>query len=146
MCLAWHEIRDQLTASSTTFKFQRDFDTFQRSQVALTPYNDPAAVLDALHCKSADPDKKNRVLSALVMAAQGDDPAAPDTVVQCRCDLFRLLGEDAGLVRAVVLHGFSQVEVAAVLGISPDAARKRYQRALRRLRKVFENNFDGAVP
>jgi DNA-directed RNA polymerase specialized sigma24 family protein len=45
-----------------------------------------------------------------------------------------------------VLHGFSQVEVAAVLGISPDAARKRYQRALRRLRKVFENNFDGAVP
>lgn len=242
MSFAWHEIRDQLTAASTTFKFQRDFDTIQRSQVALTSYNDPAAVLDALHRKSADPDKKNRVLSALVMAAQGDDPAAdtaltllllalwpgldairrrsvsrklgtideiasdllartveavrslnlcrvswiaatvlrnierdmirarqrdhvlqtsvdidalsnipadnpaPDTAMQCRCDLFRLVGEDAGLVRAVVLHGFSQVEVAAVLGISPDAARKRYQRALHRLRKVFEKNFDGAVP
>ena len=61
-------------------------------------------------------------------------------------DLSRLLGEDASLVRAVAMYGFTQAEVAAVLGLSADATRKRYQRALRRLRKVSENDFDGAVP
>lgn len=63
-----------------------------------------------------------------------------------RHDLSRLLGEDASLVRAVAMYGFTQAEVAVVLGLSVDATRKRYQRALRRLRKVSENNFDGAVP
>ena len=68
------------------------------------------------------------------------DNPAPDTAMQCRCDLFRLVGEDARLVRAVALHGFTQAEVGAVLGLSADAARKRYQRAVRRLRKCFAEN------
>jgi RNA polymerase sigma-70 factor (ECF subfamily) len=48
--------------------------------------------------------------------------------------LSRLLGEDARLVLLVVVAGYSQREAAALLGISHDAARKRYQRALERLR------------
>ena len=55
-------------------------------------------------------------------------------------DMPRLVGEDARLVRAVALHGFTQAEVGAVLGLSADAARKRHQRALRRLRKCFAEN------
>ena len=58
-----------------------------------------------------------------------------------RRDLSRLLGDDASLVRAVAIHGFTQAEVAAVLGLSADATRKRYQRAVRRLRKAFQEKF-----
>lgn len=47
--------------------------------------------------------------------------------------LTQLLGGDARLVLLVVVAGHSQREAAALLGISHDAARKRYQRALERL-------------
>ena len=76
MCLAWHEIRDQLTVSSTTFSFQRGFDAIRRSQASLKPYRDPASLLDALHRKTCDGDAKNRILVALIEAAQADDPSA----------------------------------------------------------------------
>lgn len=49
------------------------------------------------------------------------------------------LGEDGVLLTAVHIAGFSQKEAATLLGISHDAARKRCQRAMRRLKK-----FDGA--
>ena len=62
---------------------------------------------------------------------------APNVNLLCRRDLFRLLGEDASLVQAVAIHGFTQAEVATVLGLSADATRKRYQRAVRRLREAF---------
>jgi hypothetical protein len=59
-----------------------------------------------------------------------------DRDLECRLqehDLHRLLGPDAPLVAAVALHGATQAEAARMLGIEPEAARKRYQRALRRL-------------
>lgn len=46
------------------------------------------------------------------------------------------LGEDGVLLTAVHIAGFSQKEAATLLGISHDAARKRCQRALRRLRDL----------
>ena len=48
------------------------------------------------------------------------------------------IGEDAGLVLAVVLHGETQREAARRFDIGHDAARKRYQRAIRRLRLRME--------
>lgn len=48
--------------------------------------------------------------------------------------LQRLIGTDAGLVMAVAIEGFTQAEVGAMLGIGSDATRKRYQRAIVRLR------------
>ena len=80
----------------------------------------------------------------LVAWPANEEGAIPDLL--WRRDLSRLLGEDASLVCAVAMYGFTQAEVAVVLGLSVDATRKRYQRALRRLRKVSENDFDGAVP
>lgn len=53
-------------------------------------------------------------------------------------DLERLIADDAGIVIAVVLSNERQAEVAARLGITPDALRKRYQRALVRLRAALE--------
>ena len=50
----------------------------------------------------------------------------------------KLLGDDAMLVIRVAIEGFSQAEVAVSLGLTEAAARKRYQRAMRKLRDALE--------
>lgn len=50
------------------------------------------------------------------------------------------LGGDASLVIAVTVEGLTQREVAELLGIGHDAARKRYQRAMARLRERFSSD------
>ena len=52
--------------------------------------------------------------------------------------LARLVGVDADLVVAVVILGEGQYEAGIRLGISHAAARKRYQRALQRIRTEIE--------
>lgn len=54
-------------------------------------------------------------------------------------DLARVIGGDARLVLRVAVDGFTQVEVATELGLTEAAARKRYQRAIRRLRHAFSD-------
>lgn len=49
-----------------------------------------------------------------------------------------LLADDALLVIRVAIEGFSQAETAVELGLTDAAARKRYQRAMRRLRDRLE--------
>ena len=51
-----------------------------------------------------------------------------------RARLAPVIGADADLVLAVLVLDTDQHEAAALLGLSHDAARKRFQRALRRLR------------
>lgn len=60
----------------------------------------------------------------------GDDAAL------CRLEdhLSRLIGRDAGLVIDVAVGGASQREAAETRGLTPEAGRKRYRRALKRLR------------
>jgi RNA polymerase sigma-70 factor (ECF subfamily) len=48
-----------------------------------------------------------------------------------------LLGADALLVIRVAIEGYSQIEAGAELGLTEAAARKRYQRALRKLRDAL---------
>jgi RNA polymerase sigma-70 factor (ECF subfamily) len=237
MSFAWHEIRDHLMQSSSTLSFQRSFNAIRRTTNPLAPFQDPAAVLDALHRQSGDPDDKNRILAALVRVAQSGRPMAdcalilmllalwpgldairrrsiwrrigpvdeivsdilartiesirsldlqrvnriaatvlgnverdmirarqrevdrqsvisdtdPDEVagfhdahdpvlahVRLHGDIRRLIGGDATLVIRVAVEGFSQAEVAIDLGLSEPAARKRYQRATRKLRDAFQ--------
>jgi len=236
MSFAWHEIRDHLMHSSTNLHFQRSFDAVRRAQAPLTPFRDPAALLDGLHRTTGDPARKNVILAALVGAAQGDGPASDcaltvlllalwpgldairrrsiwrrigtadevasdvlgrTTEAVCGLDLGRvnwiaatvlrnverdmirvrqreqarehlasgadpdefedsgdsgigadgyawlnsavrkLLGDDALLVIRVAVEGFSQAEVAAELELTEAAARKRYQRAMRKLRDAL---------
>ena len=63
-------------------------------------------------------------------------PPGPDvdtaTATLCRA-LASLIGADAELVIAVAVFGELQNEAAARLAVSPEAARKRYQRAVARL-------------
>ena len=63
-------------------------------------------------------------------------PAAEDALLQV--DLRKLIGADAVLVIRVAIEGFSQAEVAEELGLSEAAARKRYQRAMRKLRDALQ--------
>lgn len=236
MCLSWHEFRDHLTASSSTFSFQRGFDAIRRAQAPLKPFSDPAAMLDALHRSGGDPGKKNLILIALISAAQGkgntsdcaltllllalwpgldairhrsiwrrlgtqdevtsdvlartieavrgldlgqvnwiaatvlrnverdmvrarkrqaereslssgiepDEVAADQIGLQSLPEdaalprnLQKLLGADALLVIRVAIEGYSQIEAGAELGLTEAAARKRYQRALRKLRDAL---------
>lgn len=70
-----------------------------------------------------------------------DDHSNSQAVASSRIligDIVRLIGADATLVIRVALDGLTQTEVAGELGISESAARKRYQRAIRRLRDALE--------
>lgn len=237
MSFAWHEIRDHLMHSSSTLSFQRSFDAVRRARPTLTPFRDPAALLDGLHRGPGDPNKKNLILTALVEAAQGDGPSSdcaltllllalwpgldairrrclwrkvgagdeiaadilgrttgavreldlqrvnwiaatilrnierdmlrahqrevtrqsqhsatePDEVAadegsgeaavgeaQLLRDMQMLIGADLTLVIRVVVEGFTQAEIAIELGLSEAAARKRYQRATKRLRDALQ--------
>ena len=53
-------------------------------------------------------------------------------------DMRRLIGSDATLVIRVAVEDLSQAEVAVELGLSEAAARKRYQRAMRKLRDALQ--------
>lgn len=57
--------------------------------------------------------------------------------VELRRDLTAVIGRDADLVLGVALDGASQLEMGMALSLSEPAARKRYQRALGRLRDVY---------
>lgn len=236
MSLAWHAIRDHLMHSSSTLSFQRRFDAIRRAHTPLASFRDPAALLDGLHRGSGNPDDKNRILSVLVEAAQGDGPASdsaltllllalwpgldairrrsiwrkmgsadevesnvlartteavrgldlgrvnwiaatvlrnverdmirarkrdaarevlcsgadPDDVAdsgdsgigaagyaRLNGAVRKLLGDDAQLVIRVAIEGFLQAEVAVELGLTEASARKRFQRAMRRLRDAL---------
>jgi len=76
MSIAWHEIRDHLMFSSSTLVFQHTFDDLRRSSGPLAHFADPAAVLDTLHVGCRAPDDKNRLLVALVTAAQSGGAAS----------------------------------------------------------------------
>jgi len=58
-----------------------------------------------------------------------------EDVAVLRAQLWPTVGADADLLLAVVALGETQREAGERLGLSHDAARKRYQRALRRLRQ-----------
>ncbi len=54
-----------------------------------------------------------------------------------RAALSTLSLEDAACVRFGVLEDWTSIEIAQVLEITPDAARKRLSRAMRRLRIAY---------
>lgn len=121
----------------------------------------------ALAIRTLDPERVDRIAATLLMNLERDmrrdsrrkgretlqgDPAAGDTTPLWSpaspsdadtsrgfllAELEHLIGTDARLVLEVAVDGASQAEAAISLGISHDAARKRYQRARARLRDLF---------
>ncbi|WP_375175388.1 sigma-70 family RNA polymerase sigma factor [Pseudooceanicola sp.] len=81
------------------------------------------------------PDKvceTDLVLDDVLAAPPSDDGR------ELHSDLCRELGQDGSIVFAVEVLGFSQKDVAQVLGLSHDAARKRHQRSLAKLRTLMD--------
>ncbi|MCC4243740.1 RNA polymerase sigma factor [Stappia indica] len=77
----------------------------------------------------ADPDE---------VADSGDSGIGTTGYARLNGAVRKLLGDDALLVIRVAIEGFSQAEVAVELGLTEAAARKRYQRAMRRLHDALE--------
>lgn len=72
------------------------------------------------------------------MADSGDSGIGATGYARLNGAVRKLLGDDALLVIRVAIEGFSQAEVAVELGLTEAAARKRYQRAMRRLHDALE--------
>lgn len=66
------------------------------------------------------------------------DLAPEAEVAAIRALLVPIVGDDADLVIGAAIYGDSQHELADQLGITHEAARKRFQRALARLRARFQ--------
>lgn len=79
-----------------------------------------------------------RELAPLVQpgSKRDQEPAISDS--RLHAETRRLVGDDAILVIRVAIEGFSQAEVAVELGLTEAAARKRYQRAMRKLRDALQ--------
>lgn len=54
-----------------------------------------------------------------------------------RMALYQLEPSDAACIILKTVHGFSSVEMAPILDLSPEAVRKRFSRAMGRLRAVY---------
>lgn len=72
------------------------------------------------------------------VADDGDGGIGAAGYARLNSAVRNLLGDDALLVIRVVIEGYSQAEVAAQMGLTEAAARKRYQRAMRRLTAMLE--------
>jgi RNA polymerase sigma-70 factor (ECF subfamily) len=66
------------------------------------------------------------------------DLSPEEEVAAIRALLVPIVGDDADLVIGAAIYGQSQHELADELGITHEAARKRFQRALARLRARFQ--------
>ncbi|MFW8636602.1 RNA polymerase sigma factor [Cribrihabitans pelagius] len=77
----------------------------------------------------ADPDE---------VADSGDSGIGATGYARLNDAVRKLLGDDALLVIRVAIEGFSQAEAGAELGLTEAAARKRHQRAMRRLHAALE--------
>lgn len=122
MSIAWHEIRDHLMLSSSTLNFQRNFEELRRNSEPLAHFADPAALLDTLHVGGRRPDEKNRLLVALVGAAQSGG-----AVSDCALTLMLLAlwpGLDAVRRRSIWRRVGAGDEVASeILARASDAIR-----------------------
>jgi DNA-directed RNA polymerase specialized sigma24 family protein len=54
-----------------------------------------------------------------------------------RTALAELAGDDAACLLLNTLYGFTAAEIATILDLSPEAAKKRLSRAKRRLRAAY---------
>lgn len=126
------EIASDLLARTT--EAVRSLDLGRVNWIAATVLrNVERDMIRARQCDAARESLSSDIEPDDVPADQaGRQPAAEDAHLQD--DLRKLIGADALLVIRVAIEGFSQTEVAVELGLSEAAARKRYQRALRKLK------------
>lgn len=107
---SWHAIRKSLLQSSLTPGFQRDFDAIRGRHRHLSCYQNPILLLDALHGDRSSPGEKNLVLTALVEAAQSDQPESECALTLMLLALWPGLG---GILSRTKRGGLGTVEELA---------------------------------
>ncbi len=99
---------------------------------------------DDADADEATGDRREALVSPLLrtrgVSELGQPPRLdPDQDVEALRDLLvAVVGEDADLVLGATVYGLSQREVGERLGLGHEAARKRFQRAIERIRKHLE--------
>ena len=81
MRASWHALHARLVTTSNRLTFLRDFRQIAAGHAALCGIADPAALLDRLHRAEGDPEDRNGLLRALVLAAQAPDDTAETATV-----------------------------------------------------------------
>lgn len=72
--------------------------------------------------------------ASVILPAHEDQFAEGEAV---RAAMKRLTPDDAACLVLNVIHGFTAAEIARIVGIAPDAAKKRLSRAKQRLRDAY---------
>lgn len=85
-------------------------------------------------CNPPEPLQRSTSMSFEDQVAEGD---------LLRAALATLESEDAACVLLAFVYDFKSVEIAQILGIKPDAARKRLSRAMQQLRKACRSRVTG---
>jgi DNA-directed RNA polymerase specialized sigma24 family protein len=97
---------------------------------------------DMIRARQRDADRQSAITDTDPDEVADDHDAQDPLLSHARLhgEIRRMIGTDATLVIRVAVEGFSQAEVAVELGLSEAAARKRYQRATRKLRHVLHEH------
>ena len=97
---------------------------------------------DMIRARQREADRQSVVSDIDPEDVAGDHDAHDPVLSHKRLhgDVRRLIGTDSTLVIRVAVEGFSQAEIAIELGLSEVAARKRYQRATRKLRDFLHEH------
>jgi RNA polymerase sigma-70 factor, ECF subfamily len=82
-------------------------------------------------------DNRRRARIEAFHQEAGNETTDPELAVDLTAALYRLGVQDRDLLLSAYQHGRSDREIAAILGITPAATKKRRQAALRRLRAVY---------
>jgi RNA polymerase sigma-70 factor (ECF subfamily) len=85
--------------------------------------------------ESADETSEAQPIGRARAPTSFEDQVAEREVL--RAALARLKPEDAACLLLDIIQGFTTAEIAQILGIAPDAARKRLSRAMERLRAAY---------
>ena len=75
MSFQWHEIRDHLMHSSSTFTFQRSFDAIRRTQGPLADFRDPSDGLTKYLCR--DSATGTQTFGTQALSDHDNDPNTP---------------------------------------------------------------------
>lgn len=91
--------------------------------------------------KPEEPKKKRREPGGRGLSDLGFPPGltADQEIAAIRQMLATIVGDDADLVVGALIYEESQREVGDRLGLTHEAARKRFQRAMKRIRKHFKD-------
>ncbi len=92
------------------------------------------------HQRDANRQAQHADIDTDEVAADGFTDSPPSNPNRLFDEVRYVIGADARLVIRVAIEGFSQVEMAVELGLSEAATRKRYQRAIRKLRNAMKEN------